>query len=251
MKISVITVVRNNRNMVEGCIKSVIGQTYTDMEYIVIDGASTDGTLDIINGYRDRISRIVSEKDQGHIFAMNKGIEMASGDVIGFLHSDDLYAGNTVLEKIAGSFKSNNTDSLYGDLVYVKKEDPEKTVRYWRGKDYDAKSLKWGWMPAHPTFFVKKTIYEKYGYFDTNFKISMDYEFVLRLIGRYKISTQYLPETIVKMRFGGVSNRGVKNIIRKTAEDYKACRMHGLGAGTVIAKNFIKLPQFRFSVYNK
>jgi glycosyltransferase len=246
MRISIITVVRNNRNTIEDCIRSVVGQTYANMEYIVIDGASTDGTLDIINRYKNRISRVISEKDEGHIFAMNKGIEMASGDIIGFLHSDDFYAGNTVLEKVAGSFKDNDTDSLYADLVYVKKNDPEIAVRYWRGRKYDAGFLRWGWMPAHPTFFVKKTIYEKYGCFNTDFKISMDYENVLRLLHRHKISAQYLPETIVKMRFGGVSNRSVKNIIRKTVEDYRACRMHELGLDTVIAKNIIKLRQFRF-----
>jgi len=246
MRISIITVVRNNRNMIEDCIQSVIGQTCTDIEYIVIDGASTDGTLDIIDGYKDRISRIVSEKDKGHIFAMNKGLGLASGDVVGFLHSDDFYADNTVIEKIANSFKNNDTDSLYGDLVYVTKNNPDRIVRYWRGRDYDVKSLRWGWMPAHPTFFVRKNIYEKYGYFNTDFKISTDYENMLRFLYRYKISAQYLPETIVKMRFGGVSNRSVKNIIRKTVEDYRACRMHELGLSTVIMKNIMKLPQFRF-----
>jgi len=246
MKISIITVVRNNQDMIEDCVQSVIGQTYADIEYIVIDGASTDGTLEAVNRHRRGISKIISEKDKGYIYAMNKGLGLASGDIVGFLHSDDFYAGNTVLEKVADSFKRDDTDSLYGDLVYVKKEDPERMVRYWRGKDYDANSLRWGWMPAHPTFFVKKRIYEKYGYFNTDFKISTDYENALRFLHRYKISTQYLPETIVKMRFGGVSNRSVKNIIRKTVEDYRACRMHELGLTTVIAKNIIKLPQFRF-----
>lgn len=246
IKISVITVVRNNKDFVEDCIRSVIGQSYADIEYIVIDGASTDGTLDVINRYRARISRIISEKDKGHIYAMNKGLALASGTVVGFLHSDDFYADDTVIEKIANSFKNTNIDSLYGDLVYVTKNNPDRIIRRWRGRSYNARNLKWGWMPAHPTFFVRKNIYEKYGYFDTDFKISMDYENILRFLYRYKISAHYLPKTIVKMRFGGVSNRSVKNIIRKTVEDYKACRMHELGLGTVIAKNVIKLPQFRF-----
>lgn len=249
MKISIITVVRNNAALVESCIKSVISQTYADIEYIVIDGASTDGTLEIINNYKRDISRIISEKDNGFIYAMNKGLALASGKLIGFLHSDDFYADNTVIEKIANSFKDNDTDSLYGDLVYVTKNDTDRIVRYWRGQNYDVKSLRWGWMPAHPTFFVKKNIYEKYGYFNTDFKIATDYENMLRFLYRYKISAHYLPAIIVKMRFGGISNRSAKNIIRKTVEDYTACRMHGLGLGTVIAKNVIKLPQFRcFSI---
>lgn len=245
MKISIITVVRNNKEFIESCIKSVLDQTYKDIEYIVIDGASTDGTFEIVNKYNSKASKIISEKDSGFIYAMNKGLGLASGDVVGFLHSDDFYADNTVIEKIADSFKRNNTDSLYGDLVYVTKNNPDKIVRYWRGREYDANSLRWGWMPAHPTFFVKKNIYEKYGYFNTDFKISTDYENMLRFLYKYKISAHYLPETIIKMRFGGVSNRSVKNIVRKTVEDYRACRLYGLGLCTVIAKNIIKLPQFR------
>lgn len=246
MKISIITVVRNNKEFIESCVKSVVNQTYKNVEYIIIDGASTDGTLEIIDKYRNSISKIISEKDKGHIYAMNNGLALASGDVVGFLHSDDFYADNTVLEKVADSFKRNNTDSLYGDLVYVRKNNPERILRYWRGKEYNVKFLRWGWMPAHPTFFVKKRIYEKYGYFNTDFKISMDYENMLRFLYRYKISAHYLPATIVKMRSGGVSNRSIKNIAIKTFEDYRACRMHGLGMSTVIAKNIIKLPQFRF-----
>lgn len=244
MKISIITVVRNNRDLVEDCIKSVLGQTYKKIEYIAIDGASTDGTLEVISRYKDRISRIISEKDKGQIYAMNRGINAASGDVIGFLHSDDFYADDKVIEKVAFLFKHNDIDSLYGDLVYVKKDNPDKIVRYWRSENYSPNRMRWGWMPAHPTFFVKKNIYDRYGYFDTDFRISMDYENILKLLYKYRISTYYLPEVIVKMRFGGVSNRGARNILRKTAEDYRACRIHGLGLGTVLMKNIIKLPQF-------
>jgi glycosyltransferase len=251
MKISIITVVRNNKEFIESCIKSVLGQSYKDIEYIVVDGASTDGTLEIINKYKYKVSKLISEKDSSYIYAMNKGLALASGSVIGFLHSDDFYADNTVIEKIANLFKNNDTDSLYGDLVYVTKNNPDIVIRYWRGQDYNAKNFRWGWMPAHPTFFVKKNIYEKYGYFNTDFTISTDYESMLRFLYKYGISTQYLPGTIVKMRYGGLSNGSVKNIIRKTIEDYKACRMYKLGLSTVIAKNMIKLPQFRFLAYNR
>lgn len=243
-KISIITVVRNNKRFIECCIKSVIGQTYKNLEYIIIDGASTDGTLDIIDKYADRGAKIFSEKDEGFVYAMNKGLGRASGDVIGFLHSDDFYADNGVIQKVADSFASDDTDSLYGDLMYVSRKDPDKVLRYWRGGEYSEKKIGWGWMPPHPAFFVKKRVYEKFGYFNTDFKISADYESILRIFRGHRISTHYLPRVIVKMRFGGVSNSGIKNIIIKTAEDYRACRTHGLGLSTVMMKNIVKLPQF-------
>jgi len=230
--------------MIGDCLQSVIGQTYDDIEYIVIDGASTDGTFETISRYKNRISKIISEKDDGFIYAMNKGITLASGDVIGFLHSDDFYANDKVIEKISESFSQNDIDSLYGDLVYVRKNNPDNVVRYWQSGEHSAEKIRRGWMPAHPTFFVKKKIYDKCGCFDTTFKISMDYENVLRLLYKYRISTYYLPEVIIKMRFGGVSNKGLKNIVTKTFEDYIACRRHGLGVSTVLLKNILKLPQF-------
>jgi glycosyltransferase len=244
MKISIITVVRNNKKFIESCVRSVLRQTYKDIEYIIIDGASTDGTLDILDRYKDSVSKIISGKDAGHIYAMNKGIAIAGGDVIAFLHSDDLYAADDVVEKVVSSFGTNHTDSVYGDLVYVRREDPVKIIRYWRSGGYNREKIKRGWMPPHPAFFVKKKVYEKYGLFDTSFRISMDYESVLRLLYKYKISVFYLPQVIVMMRLGGVSNRGPANIIKKSVEDYRACRMYGLGAPTVIMKNISKLPQF-------
>jgi len=244
MKISIITVVRNNKKFIESCIRSVIDQTYRDIEYIIVDGASTDGTLGIIDKYRDKISKIISEPDKGHIYAMNKGIGLSSGDVIGFLHSDDFYANDKAIEKIAGAFTENNVDSVYADLIYVRKTDPEAVLRRWHGGGYDPRKIRWGWMPPHPTFFVKKKIYETCGAFDTGFKISTDYENILRLLYKHKISAYYLGEVIVKMRFGGVSNKSLQNILIKSAEDYKACRMYGLGIPTLIMKNMRKLPQF-------
>ena len=245
MKISIITIVRNNVKSVEDCIQSVVSQTYKNKEYIVIDGRSTDGTLETINHYRDEITTIVSEKDYGHIDAMNKGIRLATGDVLGFLHSDDFYASPEVIEKIATTFKEKDTDSVYGDLIYVGRNNPNKIIRYWKSGKFNIEKIKNGWMPPHPSFFVKKKIYEKYGLLNnTDFKISMDYEIILRFLYRYRISIAYLPEAIVKMRWGGVSNRSIGNIVAKTKEDLKACRMYGLGPYTLFKKNMSKVPQF-------
>ena len=244
MKVSIITVVYNGAPYIEDCIKSVISQSCGDIEYIIIDGKSTDETLEIINRYKDRIDVVVSEKDDGHIYAMNKGLKMATGDIVGFLHSDDFYASPNIIDKVENAFKIRNVDSVYGDLLYVDKENPRKVVRYWKDKQYNIKRIKHGWMPAHPTFFVKREIYKKHGTLDTSFKIAMDYELVLRFFYKYKISALHVPEVFVKMRYGGVSNRSIRNIIRKTCEDYRACRMYGLGIGTVLMKNVFKIPQF-------
>jgi len=244
MTISIITVVYNNAPYIEGCIKSVLSQSYSDIEYIIIDGKSTDGTLDIINRYRNKVDIVISEKDKGHIYAMNKGLKAATGDIVGFLHSDDSYASPNIIAKVEDAFKIRNVDSVYGDLLYMSKENPEKIIRYWKDKQYDVEKIRRGWMPAHPTFFVKKEIYKKYGILDTSFKIAMDYELILRFLYKHKISALHMPEVFVKMRYGGVSNRSIKNIIRKTYEDYRACRMYGLGIGTVLMKNFLKIPQF-------
>lgn len=243
MKVSIITVVYNDAAYIEDCIKSVISQSYKEIEYIVIDNESTDGTRDIIDLHRGRIAKVVSEKDRGHIYAMNKGIGLASGEIIGFLHSDDIYMNEKVIESVADSFKEDPVDSLYGDLVYVKKDNPSRVMRYWRGGKYNPEKIKQGWMPPHPTFFVKREIYERYGMLDTSFKISMDYEIILRFLYKHRISVLYLPSILVRMRGGGVSNRNLKNIAIKTIEDYRAARSYGLGISTVIMKNIGKIPQ--------
>jgi len=250
MKISIITVVYNGVKYIETCIKSIMAQTYKDIEYIIIDGKSSDGTLEIINHYKNQVSVIISEKDNGHIFAMNKGLKIATGDIVGFLHSDDFYTNNKVVEKVMQKFSTNTIDSLYGDLVYVVKNKPGKIVRFWKGSEYSIEKIKKGWMPPHPTYFVKRNIYEKYGFLNTAFKISVDYELILRFLYKHHISVYYLPETLVNMRLGGVSNRNILNMIRKSLEDFKACRMYGLSLGTVIRKNMRKISQFGFGNQN-
>jgi len=246
MKFSIITVVYNKKDHIEDCIKSVLSQSYKDIEHIIVDGKSTDGTMDIINKYRDKISKIISEKDEGYTYAMNKGLKVATGEIIAFLHSDDFYANNEVIEKVANIFKEKAVDSLYGDLVYVNKDNPKQVVRYWKGGSYSVTKFGWGWMVPHPTFFVKKDIYRKYGYFNTDFHIAADYEIILRLLWKYKISIFYLPQVLVKMRTGGTSNKGILNIVKKTIEDYKACKLHSLKRkfSIIALKNISKTPQF-------
>ena len=245
MKITIITSVYNNKATIEDAIQSVLSQTYPNIEYIVIDGASSDGTTDIIRKYEDRISKFISEKDNGIYDGLNKGVDLATGDVIAFLHSDDIYANENVIDNIVKLFESTDTDSIYGDLVYVDKEDTNKIFRYWKSGEYSLRKLCNGWMPPHPTFFLKKEFYEKYGKFDLNFGIAADYDFMLRMLGKYKITTSYLPSVLYKMRVGGASNRSIKNIIQKSREDIKALKNNGIGGvHTIILKNLIKIPQF-------
>lgn len=246
MKLSIITVVYNGVDTIEDCIKSIINQSYGDKEYIIIDGGSTDGTLDVIGKYNDGISKIISGSDDGMYDALNKGIGLATGDIIGFLHSDDLYASNEILEKVVDVFENNDIESCYGDLLYVNKFNYNKTIRYWKSSPYKDGKFRSGWMPPHPTFFVKKEIYNKYGCFNTDFRIAADYELMLRFFEKYKISSRYIPEVFIKMRVGGMSNRGLRNLLRKSFEDYKAWKVNGLYGGgyTILLKIISKLPQF-------
>jgi len=244
MKLSVITVVYNNANCIEECIKSVLSQSFKNLEYIVVDGASTDGTRAILEKYKGKIDRLISEKDKGYVHAMNKGLASATGDAVGFLHSDDMYTHRGVLGDVAEVFEKISPDSLYGDLVYVRKNNPEKIVRYWKAGKYSREKMKRGWMVPHPTFFVRRDVYLKYGPFDSAFKIAADYELMLRLLYKHKISTFNTNKLLVKMRWGGKSNKSIKNIIEKTTEDYKAIRSYGLGLSTLLGKNIMKLPQF-------
>jgi glycosyltransferase len=246
LKVSIITIVFNNRATIEGCVRNVLSQSYKEIEYIVIDGGSNDGTIDILQAYREKISQWISEPDQGIYDAMNKGIRMATGQVIGFLHSSDIYAHPRVIEEVARVFENSNVSSVYGDLQYVDKEDLNRVIRNWKSSPYRLGKFRQGWMPPHPTFFVKKEIYEKYGYFNTHFRIAGDYELMLRFLERYRISAAYIPEVLVKMRWGGISNGGIKNILIKSYEDYRAWEINDLSGGvhTIFFKNLSKIPQF-------
>jgi glycosyltransferase len=245
MKISLITSVYNNQETIAEAIGSVLSQTYPNIEYIIIDGGSTDGTVNIVRSYQDQLAAFVSEPDRGIYDGLNKGIRLATGDVIGFLHSDDLYQDNKVIAKVAQAFTDNPVDSVYGDLTYIDKNDPTKIIRYWQSGLFSLKKLRYGWMPPHPTFFVKRDIYERYGTFDTSFKIAADYDLILRFLGKNRISTYYIPSVLIKMRVGGESNKNWKNILRKSTEDLQAMKNNGIGSVlSLLIKNLSKLQQF-------
>ena len=245
MKISIITVVWNNAKTIKDAINSVLNQSYKDVEYIVIDGASTDGTIEIVQSYGDKI-KFISEKDNGLYDAMNKGIRMATGDVVGILNSDDFYASDKILQIVADEFLKGNIDSVYANLEYIDANDPKRVIRYWRSKKYQEGLFRSGWHPAHPTFFVKKEIYEKYGVFDLSFKIAADYELMLRFFEKCKITSSYVDEVFVKMRIGGESNRSIKNIIKANMESYRAWKANGLYINPLrfLLKPFSKIIQF-------
>jgi len=248
MKISVITSVYNNKETIAEAIESVLSQSYENIEFIVVDGASTDGTVEVIERYAERIDTFVSEPDHGIYDGLNKGISLATGDVVGFLHSDDLFADTDVVAKIAAAFEKSGSQSVYGDLIYVSKSDTSKVVRYWKSGAYTPAKLRRGWMPPHPTFYVKREVYEKHGGFDTSFRIAADYDSILRFLGREGISTHYLPEVLIKMRIGGESNKSLANMLQKSREDLRAMKLNGVGHfGSLLMKNASKIPQFFLS----
>lgn len=246
LKISVITVTYNSAATLEQTIQSVLLQDYENVEYIVVDGQSTDDTLSVIRRYRHKIAQFVSEKDNGLYDALNKGIAMATGDVIGILHADDFYTSDHVLTQIAETFKKNDCDAAYADLYYVDKDNTQKIVRKWKSGDYSHGKFLWGWMPPHPTFFVKKGIYAKYGSFNTSLRSAADYELMLRFIHRHKIKLAYLPQFIIKMRTGGQSNASVKNRVNANLEDRKAWELNRLKPYffTLTLKPLRKIVQF-------
>ncbi|TAN12877.1 MAG: glycosyltransferase [Chitinophagaceae bacterium] len=227
MKVSIITISYNSCNTIRDTIESVIAQDYSDIEYIIIDGNSNDGTKDIINSYKDKISIFLSEKDNGIYDAMNKGISLASGDLIGIINSDDCYANNQVISNVVGQILETNCDALYGDLIYLNNKTG-KPIRKWSSGKYKKDLFKYGWMPPHPTFFVKREIYKRYGSYNTLLKNSADYELMLRFIHRYEVTVTYLPEILVKMKTGGVSNSSFKNRWNANKEDILAWKLNNL-----------------------
>lgn len=220
-------------------------QDYGSIEHIVVDGASGDGTIEILENSRDQIDVLISEKDNGIYDALIKGIKISSGDVIGFLHADDLFANDGVVSRIAASFADPAVDAVYGDLVYVRKSDTSHVIRRWRAGDFSRRRLSWGWMPPHPTFYVRRNLYERFGTFNTRYRIAADYDCMLRILGQGGIVPTYIPEVLVKMRVGGASNRSIANILRKSTEDFQVLRRNNLGGlGALAWKNLSKLRQF-------
>jgi glycosyltransferase involved in cell wall biosynthesis len=230
-----------------------LSQDYTEYEYIIIDGNSTDGTQDIIKSYAKNTIRWVSEPDKGIYDAMNKGLSMATGDIVGILNSDDFYKDRKVLSKIAAKFKQENVDSVYSDLAYVDENDLSKIIRFWKSGDYKQGNFLLGWMPPHPTFFVKREIYQKYNAFDVRLKSAADYELMLRFIHKHNISIAYVPEVLVMMRTGGKSNRSVLNRLKANTEDRKAWKLNNLNPYpfTLLLKPLRKIEQFLFNSHKQ
>ncbi|MFE3848021.1 glycosyltransferase family 2 protein [Flavobacterium sp. LB3P45] len=245
MRVSVITVSYNRKVTISKSIESVLGQDYPNIEYIVIDGNSTDGTKEVIQSYSDKITRYISEPDLGMYDAINKGLSMATGDIIGLMHSDDEFYDKTVVSKIVAAFKSApDTDGLYGNGIYISNDAEERIVRNRIGGPYDFKKIKSGWLPLHPTVYLKKSLIDKYGSYNLDFKIASDTEFLLRYLFKYKINMVYLDEYVVKMRMGGLSTN-YKRAFEVLYEDHRIYKYHHLSpVRTVFLKKLNALVQY-------
>jgi glycosyltransferase involved in cell wall biosynthesis len=245
VKISIITAVWNGARTIRDCIESVNGQTYP-AEHIILDGKSTDRTLDVISQFYPSLGKVVSEPDRGIYDAMNKGIRLATGDVIGTLNADDIYANSNVLAKVARVFADKSLDACYGDLDYVDPVDTARVVRSWRSGAFNQKAFYWGWMPPHPTFFVRRKIYENYGDFKLDMGSAADYELMLRFIVKRRIRVGYIPEVLVNMRCGGVSNLTLRNRIAANRMDRRAWEVNALKPypWTLWVKPLRKIGQF-------
>lgn len=245
MKISIITATCNSLQNLPAVLESISSQTYAQIEWIVIDGNSSDGSKEFFDFHSSRISKLTCEPDQGIYDALNKGLNQATGDIIGFLHSDDFFENEQVIEQIMSTFQALQCDGVFGDLRYVSKENTRKVIRYWKSRDFDPSLIKDGWMPAHPTLFLKKEVYQKHGQFDLDFKIASDYDFMLRILKDQNLAFAYLPQVITNMRVGGASNT-LGNIAFKMKEDWKALRKNKIPLllRALFLKNVSKIKQF-------
>lgn len=219
MKVSIITVVYNRAKTIERAVQSVLRQSYANVEYIVVDGASKDGTLEVVNKYQSRIARIVSEKDNGVYDALNKGIKLATGDVVGILHADDEFADDSIIQQIVDVLQNNkHIDCVYGDVGFVKEEAPGKIIRYYSSAIFKPGLFKYGFMPAHPTFFCYKKFFDQYGLYRTDMDIASDFDLLLRYLKKHAIQSAYIPKMLVRMNLGGKSTKGIASTIRINKE---------------------------------
>lgn len=257
MKISIITISYNSADYIQDCIESVLNQTYGNLEYIVIDGNSSDGTQQIIRSYGEQITKFISEPDDGLYFALNKGIRLAKGDIIGILHADDTFASSHTLEHIVKAYQSlginengqHHIDVVYGDLVFTEEKNTNKIVRYWVSKPFKPGLLKRGWMPPHPTIFMRRSVYEKHGLFRTNLRCSADYDYILRVFSDNSQNFKYIPEVITYMRMGGISTGSIRQLIKNKLEDLWVLRHNNMPfpLWILLIKNISKIPQLLFS----
>lgn len=252
LKVSIITVVYNNVDTITGTIESVLSQDYPDIEYIVIDGESDDGTLDILNTYKSEIATLISEPDHGIYDAMNKGLSKATGDVIGFLNADDLLDSDDCISALVQIFKETSADVVYGDNLYVNREDPSRVVRTWKPGDFKREKFEKGWMPPHMATYFRKELFHNYGNYDTNFEIVADYEMMFRFLYVNRAEAIYIPKVISRMRVGGVSNNSLSVVFQSSLEVYKSWKKHGEYVTPIIMirKPLSKIPQYFASFFN-
>lgn len=248
--ISIITATFNSARTLKDTIQSVLRQTNKDFEYLIIDGGSTDETIDIVKSYESEFSgrlKWVSEKDQGIYDAMNKGIKMASGDVVGILNSDDYFTSDDILQTVADAFKCQEIDAIYGDIHFIRDGNPQKCIRYYSSRMFRPFWLRFGFMPAHPSFYCKREVFEKAGLYSLDYKIGADYEMMVRLFKKYRIMSQYINKDFVTMRTGGASNNNVRSRITLINEDVKACKENGVYTNSlfVMLKFMYKIFEFR------
>lgn len=249
MKVTVITAVFSGRKYISEAIESVLGQTHKDIEYIIVDGGSVDGTVELVHSYGNKIDKFISEPDNGVYYALNKGIQIATGEIIALINSDDFYVNSYIISQVVEAFEKHQCDAVYSNLFYISSNNKEKIIRTWDAGQYHADSFYKGWMPPHPAFFVKREIYQKYGSFNTQLKFAADYELMLRFILKHRIRIHYLPKFFIKMRVGGTSNRNLSNRIKANIEDRKAWKINQIKPRffTLLLKPFSKIFQYRLN----
>lgn len=248
MLVSIITVTLNSKSVLSDCLDSVANQSHNNIEHIVIDGGSTDGTLKLLNSRRKNLAIVISEPDNGIYDAMNKGVAVAKGDIVGILNSDDFYANDQVISNIIKIFtKDPSIEACYADLIYVDRYKTSKIIRYFKSSKFEKGLFSKGWSPPHPTFFVRRSVYEKFGLFNLNYRIASDIDLMIRFLEIHKIKTKYVPEIWVKMRMGGTTNKSLKNIYKQNQEILKSFKQQGLYVNTLgflINKILNRLSQF-------
>lgn len=248
MKISVVTAVMNARATLPAMLESLKQQTYDDIEHVVQDGGSTDGTLATLKAEGHPSMALCSTKDGGLYDAINHGIARATGDIVGLLHADDQLAGPDVLARVAAVLQDPRIEGVYGDLQYVARDNAQRVIRHWKAGPFATALLRQGWMPPHPTLYLRREVFERAGLYDTSYQIAGDYDAMLRFLTTGGVRLGYIPHVMVRMKMGGLSNRSFAHMLRKSREDYRAIRRHGVGGvGTLVAKNLSKLPQFMAS----
>ena len=228
MKVSIITAVRNAERTIGGALESVQRQTHPDIEHIVVDGLSTDGTMDVVRRHSARLARVISERDAGIYDAFNKGLKLATGEVIAFLNADDTYSSPDIVAAVHEVFERSQASAVFGDVEFVRPEEPDRVVRHYSSEHFSARRLRYGWMPAHPSLFLRRRLIEQFGGFDASYRIAGDFELVARLFGRERIDFEYLPRVFVTMRTGGVSTRGIRSTLTINREILRACRQNGI-----------------------